>query len=57
MAEANSPEPKGSTPTVSFSEVVRDVARRNEEGQKAARIKRAAREKEQRATRRMWEKL
>jgi hypothetical protein len=57
MAGPNSSDPKVSTPTVSFSDVVRDVARRNEEGQKAARAKRAVREKEQRATRRLWEKL
>jgi hypothetical protein len=57
MAESNNPEPKVSTPTVSFNDVVRDVARRNEEGQKVARAKRAVREKEQRATRRLWEQL
>jgi hypothetical protein len=57
MAEPSSADQKVSTPTVSFSDVVKDVARRNEEGQKAARVRRTAREKEQRATRRLWEKL
>jgi hypothetical protein len=56
MAESDSSTPKR-TPTVSFAEVTREIARRNEEGQKLARAKRAIREKEQLALRRQWERL
>jgi hypothetical protein len=42
---------------VSFADVTKEIARRNEEGQKVARARRAIREKEQIALRREWEKL
>jgi hypothetical protein len=56
-AEENSPAPKRPIPSATFSDVTKEVARRNDEAQKVARKKRAAREKEQLAVRRMWERL
>ena len=52
MAESNSPAPGRSTSEAALNEVKREVARRNEEAQKAARKLRAAREKRQLAQRR-----
>jgi hypothetical protein len=40
-----------------FSDVTKEVARRNEEAQKEARKRRPARESEQMAVRRRWERL
>ncbi len=58
MAEAKSPEPsKRQTSASTYNDLIKEVARRNEEGQKAARKIRTAREKEQMATRRQWERL
>jgi hypothetical protein len=57
MVEPSSPAPKRSAPEGGFNDVTREVARRNEEAQKVARKKRAAREKEQIAVRRSWERL
>jgi hypothetical protein len=57
MADKQNPDPKRSGSTASFADVTRDIARRNEEAQKAARIKRTAREREQIAIRRQWERL
>jgi hypothetical protein len=57
MAEPKSPEPKRTTSASTYNDLVKEVARRNEEGQKAARKIRTAREKEQLATRRQWERL
>jgi hypothetical protein len=58
MAKPKHPEPaEGSASSPSFSDVTREIARRNEEAQKAARIRRTAREKAQIAMRRQWERL
>jgi hypothetical protein len=57
MAQRHTPEPKPATSTPTFGDVTREIARRNEEAQKAARVRRTAREKEQIATRRRWEQL
>jgi hypothetical protein len=57
MVEANSPGPGRSTSEAAVSEVKKEIARRNEEAQKAGRKRRAAREKEQRANLRKWERL
>ncbi len=57
MAERQKPEPKSSASTASFADVTREIARRNDEAQKIARTKRAAREREQIAARRQWERL
>lgn len=58
MAKPKNPEPaEGQVSSPSFSDVTREIARRNEEAQKAARIRRTAREKEQIAMRRQWERL
>jgi hypothetical protein len=56
MAKSDQPNPERPQ-TASFSDVTREIARRNEEAQKAARIRRTAREKEQIAQRRQWERL
>jgi hypothetical protein len=55
MAEPSSPGAKRTTAT--FSDVTKEIARRNDEAQKAARTRRTAREKEQIARRRQWERL
>jgi hypothetical protein len=57
MAESSSPTPPRTTSPATYNEVIKEVARRNEEGQKAARKRRAVREKEQLARRRQWERL
>jgi hypothetical protein len=57
MAEPNSPGPGRSTSDAAVSEIKKQIARRNEEIQKAARKARAAREKEQQALRRQWDRL
>jgi hypothetical protein len=57
MVEPNSPAPKRSTSETAFGDVKKEVARRNDEAQKAARKRRAVREKEQIAVRRLWERL
>ena len=51
-AESQSPGPGRSTADAAFNEVKKEVARRNEETQKAARQARTAREQEQLALRR-----
>jgi hypothetical protein len=56
MAEAISPGPGRSTSEAALNEVKRVVARRNEEAQKAARKQRAAREREQLARRREFDR-
>lgn len=56
MAGRQNPEPKRPE-TASFADVTKEIARRNDEAQKVARTKRAAREREQIATRRQWERL
>jgi hypothetical protein len=57
MAKSDQPTPERPPATASFSDVTKEIARRNEEAQKAARIRRTAREKEQIAQRRQWERL
>jgi hypothetical protein len=57
MVEPNTPGPGRSTSEAAVSELKKEIARRNEEAQKAARKKRAAREKEQLANLRKWELL
>lgn len=56
MAKAEPPTDRP-RPTASFNDVTKEIARRNEEAQKAARIRRTAREKVQMAMRREWERL
>ena len=57
MAEQNSPGPGRSTSEAAVNEVKKEIARRNEEAQKAGRKRRAEREKTQLANRRRWERL
>jgi hypothetical protein len=57
MAELTSPGPGRSTSDAAFSEITKQIARRNEETHKAARKARIVREKEQIARRRKWERL
>jgi hypothetical protein len=57
MAKSDQPTSEPAKPTVSFSDVTKEIARRNDEAQKAARIRRTAREQEQIAMRRQWERL
>lgn len=57
MAEPKSAESKPTTSGSTYNDVIKEIARRNEEGQKEGRKRRAAREKEQLATRRQWERL
>jgi hypothetical protein len=56
MAASNSPGPGRSTSEAALNEVKREVARRNEEAQKAARKLRAERETRQLAQRREWDR-
>jgi hypothetical protein len=57
MVERNSPGPGKSTSEAAFIEVKKEIARRNEEAQKAGRKRRAARDKEDMANKRKWERL
>ena len=57
MGKSGEQAPEPLKATASFSDVTKEIARRNEEAQKAARIRRAAREKQQIAMRREWERL
>ena len=57
MGEPNRPGPGRSTSEAAVNEVKKEIARRNEEAQKAGRKRRAAREKEQLANLRKWERL
>jgi hypothetical protein len=57
MPKPKNSDPERSKPTLTFGDVTKEIARRNEEAQKAARIRRTAREKEQIALRRQWERL
>jgi len=56
MHESNSPGPGRSTSEAALNEIKREVARRNEEAHKAARKLRAARERQQLAQRREWDR-
>jgi hypothetical protein len=60
MAEPK--EPKETAPVrksgpATYADEIKEIARRNEEGQKAGRKRRAVREQEQLKTRRAWERL
>lgn len=57
MPKPNNPDPERSKPSATFGDVTKEIARRNDEAQKAARIRRDAREREQIALRRQWERL
>jgi hypothetical protein len=57
MVDPNRPGPKRSTSEAAFNDLTKEIARRNEEAQKAGRKRRAAREKDQLALRRQWERL
>lgn len=54
MAEPDTPGPGRSTSEAAVNELKKEIARRNEETQQAARKKRAAREKEHLANPRKW---
>ncbi len=57
MAEPNTPGPGRSTSEAAIAEIKKEIARRNEEAQKAGRKRRAARDKDRLARRRKWEAL
>ncbi|HZU61500.1 MAG TPA: hypothetical protein VE983_11065 [Solirubrobacteraceae bacterium] len=57
MVEPDGPGPGRSTAEAAVRELKKEIARRNEEAQKEARKKRAAREKERVANLRKWEQL
>jgi hypothetical protein len=57
MDQPNGPGPGRSTAEAAVNELKKEVARRNEEAQKAARKKRAARDRERLAIKRKWELL
>ena len=57
MVEPTSLGPGRSTSEAAIDELKREIARRNEEAQKAARQKRIAREKEHLANLRKWDRL
>jgi hypothetical protein len=57
MVEPSSPGPGRSTSEVAITELKKEIARRNEEAQTAARKKRALREKEHLANLRRWQRL
>jgi hypothetical protein len=57
MVEPSSPGPGRSTSEVAITELKKEIARRNEEAQKAARKKRVLREKEHLANLRRWQQL
>jgi hypothetical protein len=54
MVEPKSPGPGRSTSEAAINELKKEIARRNEEAQKAGRKRRAAREKEHLANLRKW---
>lgn len=57
MVESSSPGPGRSTSDAAITELKKEIARRNEEAQKAARKRRASREKEHLANLRKWSQL
>lgn len=57
MTKSDHPHPEQAKSHVTFGDVTKEIARRNEEAQKAARARRTAREREQLALRRQWERL
>jgi hypothetical protein len=54
MVEPTSPGPGRSTSEAAINELKKEIARRNEEAQKAGRKRRAAREQEHLANLRKW---
>jgi hypothetical protein len=56
MIDPSSPGPGRSTSEAAVNELKKQIARRNEDAQKAGRRKRAAQEKEQLANLRKWER-
>ena len=57
MVEPNSPGPGRSTSEAAIAEVKKEIARRNEEEQKAGRKTRSAQERERLANLRRWQRL
>jgi hypothetical protein len=57
MVEPNRPGPGRSTSEAAVNELKKEIARRNEEAQKAGRKKRATREKEHLANLRSWDRV
>lgn len=57
MAESNRPGPGRSTAESAVSDLKKEIARRNEAVQKAARKARAERERRQLKQRREWDRL
>jgi hypothetical protein len=57
MVEPNRPGPGRSTSEAAVNEIKKEIARRNEEAQKAGRKKRLVREKEHLANLRSWDRL
>ena len=57
MVEPSSPGPGRSTSDAAITELKKAIARRNEDAQKAARKKRASREKDHLANLRKWNQL
>jgi len=56
MAESTGPGPGRSTSDAAFNEIKREVARRNDEAQKAAQKLRVEQEKRRVAERRKWDR-
>ena len=57
MVEPNTPGPGRSTSEAAINALKKEIARRNEEAQRAGRKRRAAREKEHLANLRKWHQL
>ena len=57
MVEPNGPGPGRSTSEAAINELKKEIARRNEEAQKAGRKRRAEREKGHLANLRKWHRL
>jgi hypothetical protein len=57
MVDSSKPGPGRSTSEAAVNEIKKQIARRNEDAQKEGRKLRAARDKEQLANLRRWERL
>jgi hypothetical protein len=57
MAEPKEAAPVRKSGPATYADEIKEIARRNDEGQKAGRARRAIREREQLVTRRAWERL
>jgi hypothetical protein len=57
MVEPNSPGPGRSTSDAAIAEVKKEIARRNEDAQKAGRKRRSAWERQRLANLRKWQRL